>query len=394
MREVVITAATRTPTGKFQGDMGSLSAVELGAVVVNALLKQSGIDPHTVNEVIMGQVLTSGCGQNPARQTALRGGLPVSVCATTVNLVCGSGLKAVQLATQAIQSGVAEIVIAGGQESMSQAPFLLPDARSGIRLGQGKLVDSVMHDGLWDAFNDYSMGMTAENLASKFNITRQAQDAFAVESQRKAAIAQEKGLFSDEITPVSVKAGKGKVRIIDTDEQLRSDTTADSLAMLKPAFISEGTVTAGNASTLNDGAAAVLIMSREKALELNLPIMATIVSSATAGVDPAIMGIGPVAASRRCLKDAGWMMDSLDLIEANEAFAVQALAVGQLLGWNNEKVNVNGGAIALGHAIGASGCRILVTLLYEMKRRDVSRGLATLCVGGGQGIALALSRTK
>lgn len=251
-----------------------------------------------------------------------------------------------------------------------------------------------MHDGLWDAFNDYSMGITAENLASKFNITRQAQDAFAVESQRKAAIAQEKGLFSDEITPVSVKAGKGKVRIIDTDEQLRSDTTADSLAMLKPAFISEGTVTAGNASTLNDGAAAVLIMSREKALELNLPIMATIVSSATAGVDPAIMGIGPVAASKRCLKDAGWMMDSLDLIEANEAFAVQALAVGQLLGWNKEKVNVNGGAIALGHAIGASGCRILVTLLYEMKRRDVSRGLATLCVGGGQGIALALSRTE
>lgn len=392
MTECVIVAAARTPTGRFQGEMAKLSAVELGAVVVEALLARSGISPQVIDEVIMGQVLTAGCGQNPARQTALCAGLPVSVSAVTVNHVCGSGLKAVQLAAQAIQSGAAQAVIAGGQESMSRAPFLLNEARSGMRFGHGALVDSVLHDGLWDAFNDYPMGMTAENLARDYGIDRESQDRFALESQRKALAAREAGRFLEESVPVTVSQGKGRLRVISEDEQPRSETTLESLAALRPAFMPTGTVTAGNASTLNDGAAAVLVMSRERAEALKLPIMATIAGCATAGVDPAVMGTGPVEATRRCLQQTGWSLASVDLIEANEAFAVQALAVGQALGWDASRVNVNGGAIALGHAIGASGCRILVTLLYEMQRRQASRGLATLCIGGGQGIALAVAR--
>ncbi|MBZ0059509.1 MULTISPECIES: acetyl-CoA C-acetyltransferase [unclassified Leclercia] len=390
--DVVIVAALRTPTGRFQGEMGALSAVQLGVTVVQALLAQSGVPADAVDEVIMGQVLTAGCGQNPARQTALNAGLGVSVSAVTVNHVCGSGLKAVQLAAQSIQSGAAEIVIAGGQECMSQAPYLLSGARQGMRFGHGKVTDSLLHDGLWDAFNDYAMGITAENLAQKYAIDREAQDRFAAASQQKARHAVESGRFCAEIVPVKLPQKKGDERYLAEDEQPRPDTSLDSLAVLRPAFLDDGTVTAGNASTLNDGAAAVMLMRRERAQALGLPIMATLVASATAGVDPAYMGIGPVAATRRCLQRAGWSVASLDLIEANEAFASQSLAVNREMGWQAERVNVNGGAIALGHAIGASGCRILVTLLHEMQRRNVSRGLATLCVGGGQGIALAVAR--
>lgn len=389
--EAVIVAALRTPTGRFQGDMGAQSAVQLGATVVRALLTQSRVAPEAVDEVIMGQVLTAGCGQNPARQTALKAGLPVTVSAMTLNQVCGSGLKAVQLAAQSIENGLAEIVIAGGQECMSQAPYLLSQARQGQRFGHGKMIDSLLHDGLWDAFNDYAMGITAENLAQHYGISRDEQDQFALISQQKAQIAQQRGRFRDEIVPVNLAGRKGERQLSD-DEQPRHETTLASLAALRPAFTAEGTVTAGNASTLNDGAAAVLIMRRERALSLGLPIMASVAASATAGVDPAYMGIGPVMASQRCLQQAGWSVASLDLIEANEAFAAQALAVNKEMGWSTERVNVNGGAIALGHAIGASGCRILVTLLHEMQRRNVARGLATLCVGGGQGVALAVSR--
>lgn len=390
--DVVIVAALRTPTGRFQGEMGALSAAELGASVVQALLAQTGVSPEAIDEVIMGQVLTAGCGQNPARQTALNAGLPVGVSAMTINHVCGSGLKAVQLAAQSIHSGAAEIVIAGGQECMSQAPFLLSDARQGMRFGHGKVVDSLLHDGLWDAFNDYAMGVTAENLAQQYGIDREAQDCFAVSSQQKARHAIESGRFQAEIVPVKLPQKRGGERWLREDEQPRGDTTLDSLAALRPAFAADGTVTAGNASTLNDGAAAVILMRRDRAQALGLPVMATVVASATAGVDPAYMGIGPVAATQRCLQQAGWSAASLDLIEANEAFAAQGLAVNVEMGWQSERVNVNGGAIALGHAIGASGCRILVTLLHEMQRRNAGRGLATLCVGGGQGIALAVAR--
>lgn len=391
--EAVIVAALRTPTGRFMGEMATQSAVQLGATVVKALLAQSGVAADAVDDVIMGQVLTAGCGQNPARQTALHAGLPVTVSAMTVNLVCGSGLKAVQLAAQSIENGTAEIVIAGGQECMSQAPYLLSDARQGQRFGHGKMLDSLLHDGLWDAFNDYAMGITAENLAQKYAISREAQDNFALLSQQKAQIAQQRGRFRAEIVPVAL-AGKKETRIVSEDAQPRHDATLATLAALRPAFTADGSVTAGNASSLNDGAAAVLVMSRARAAAQGLPVMATIVASATAGVEPALMGIGPVAASQRCLKQAGWEVASLDLIEANEAFAAQALAVNQEMGWLAERVNVNGGAIALGHAIGASGCRILVTLLHEMQRRDAVRGLATLCVGGGQGVALAVSREQ
>lgn len=391
--EAVIVAALRTPTGRFMGEMATQSAVQLGATVVKALLAQSGVAADAVDDVIMGQVLTAGCGQNPARQTALHAGMPVTVSAMTVNLVCGSGLKAVQLAAQSIENGTAEIAIAGGQECMSQAPYLLSDARQGQRFGHGKMLDSLLHDGLWDAFNDYAMGITAENLAQKYAISREAQDTFALLSQQKAQIAQQRGRFRAEIAPVTL-AGKKETRIVSEDAQPRHDATLASLAALRPAFTADGSVTAGNASSLNDGAAAVLVMSRARAAALGLPVMATIVASATAGVEPALMGIGPVAASQRCLKQAGWEVASLDLIEANEAFAAQALAVNQEMGWPAERVNVNGGAIALGHAIGASGCRILVTLLHEMQRRDAVRGLATLCVGGGQGVALAVSREQ
>ncbi len=393
MKEVAIVCALRTPIGSFRGALSSLSAVELGAAVVRGLRKRTQLPASAVDELIFGQVLTAGCGQNPARQTALRAGLPVETPAVTVNLVCGSGLKAVQQAVQAIRSGEAEIVIAGGQESMSNAPYLVQGARDGLRFGHASMQDSMIQDGLWDAFNDYHMGITAENLADAFDISRPQQDAFAALSQRKAAAAIAAGRFQAEIVPLSVPQGKKAPRRVDADEQPRPETSEQQLAQLRPAFRTEnGSVTAGNASSLNDGAAAVLLMSVDKARQLGLPVLARIVSSAVAGVDPSVMGIGPVSACRKALQRAGWALEEVDLIEANEAFAVQALAVGKLLEWDNQKVNVNGGAIALGHPIGASGCRILVSLLHEMQRRDVSKGLATLCVGGGQGIAMTIER--
>ncbi|HEO1635260.1 TPA: acetyl-CoA C-acetyltransferase [Klebsiella aerogenes] len=393
MKEVAIVCALRTPIGSFRGALSSLSAVELGAAVVRGLLERKQLPARAVDELIFGQVLTAGCGQNPARQTALRAGLPVETPAVTVNLVCGSGLKAVQQAVQAIRSGEAEIVIAGGQESMSNAPYLVQGARDGLRFGHASMQDSMIQDGLWDAFNDYHMGITAENLADAFDISRPQQDAFAALSQRKAGAAIAAGRFQAEIVPLSVPQGKKAPRMVDADEQPRPETSEQQLAQLRPAFRTEdGSVTAGNASSLNDGAAAVLLMSVDKARQLGLPVLARIVSSAVAGVDPSVMGIGPVSACRKALQRAGWSLDEVDLIEANEAFAVQALAVGKLLEWDSQKVNVNGGAIALGHPIGASGCRILVSLLHEMQRRDVSKGLATLCVGGGQGIAMTIER--
>ena len=392
MHEVVIVAATRTAIGSFQGSLAKIPAPELGAIVVRSLLEQSGVAPEQVDEVILGQVLTAGSGQNPARQTAIHAGLPFSTPAFTLNKVCGSGLKALHLAAQAIRCGDAEIVIAGGQENMSLSPYVMPGARTGLRMGHGKVVDTMIEDGLWDAFNDIHMGITAENLVDKYNLTREQQDTFAAASQQKASAAIAAGRFVDEITPVSIPQRKGEPIIFDTDEQPRDGTTAESLGKLRPAFKKDGSVTAGNASTLNDGAAAVMLMSAEKAKELGLPILARIVAYANAGVEPTIMGIAPVAATQKCLSKAGWSLADLDLIEANEAFAAQALSVNQELGWDTEKVNVNGGAIAIGHPIGASGCRILVTLLHEMQRRDAKKGLATLCIGGGQGVALAIER--
>ena len=393
MKNVMIVGATRTPIGSFRGSLSPLSAVELGAVAVRRLLEESSLSAGDTDELIFGQVLTAGCGQNPARQTAIAAGLPVSTPATTVNLVCGAGLKAVQLAAQAIRCGDAEVVIGGGQESMSNAPYLLDGARSGLRFGHTGLQDSMIVDGLWDAFNDYHMGITAENVARQYGISREQQDAFAAGSQQKAASAIESARFEAEITPVTVQQGKKPPLVIRHDEQPRPGTTAEQLAQLRPAFRQEdGTVTAGNASTLNDGAAAVLLMSEEKAQASGLPMLARIVSYAVTGVDPSVMGIGPVSACQTALARAGWTLDEVDLIEANEAFAAQALAVGNLLGWDARKVNVNGGAIALGHPIGASGCRILVTLLHEMQRRDAKKGLVTLCIGGGQGIALTVER--
>ncbi|MDH1101300.1 acetyl-CoA C-acetyltransferase [Pseudomonas mosselii] len=392
MNEVVIVAATRTAIGSFQGALANVSAVELGAAVIRQLLAQTQLDPAQVDEVILGQVLTAGAGQNPARQAAVKAGLPFEVPALTLNKVCGSGLKALHLAAQAIRCGDAEVVIAGGQESMSLAPYVMPSARTGQRMGHGQLVDSMITDGLWDAFNDYHMGITAENLADKYALTREQQDAFAAESQRKAVAAIEAGRFKDEITPIHIPQKKGEPLVFDTDEQPRPGTTAESLGKLRAAFKKDGSVTAGNASSLNDGAAAVLLMSASKAKALGLPVLAKIAAYASAGVDPAIMGIGPVSATQRCLDKAGWQLADLDLIEANEAFAAQALAVGKQLEWDASKVNVNGGAIALGHPIGASGCRVLVTLLHEMIKRDAKKGLATLCIGGGQGVALAIER--
>lgn len=392
MREVVIVAATRTAIGSFQGALAQVSATDLGAAVIKALLAQTQLAPEQVDEVILGQVLTAGAGQNPARQTALKAGLPYSVPALTINKVCGSGLKALHLAAQAIACGDAEVVISGGQENMSQAPYVMPAARTGQRMGHGKLIDTMIQDGLWDAFNDYHMGITAENLAERYSISREQQDAFAAASQAKAAAALASNRFAEEITPILIPSRKGEPLEFKVDEQPRGESTQESLAKLKPAFKKDGTVTAGNASTLNDGAAAVLLMSADKARALNLPVLAKIAAYANAGVDPAIMGIGPVEATRRTLAKAGWQLADLDLIEANEAFAVQSLAVAQELGWDASKVNVNGGAIALGHPIGASGCRILVSLVHEMIKRDAKKGLATLCIGGGQGVALAIER--
>ncbi len=392
MQDVVIVAATRTAIGSFQGSLASVSAVDLGAAVIRQLLEQTGLDGAQVDEVIMGQVLTAGAGQNPARQAAIKAGLPHAVPAMTLNKVCGSGLKALHLGAQAIRCGDAEVIIAGGQENMSLSNYVMPGARTGLRMGHAQIVDTMISDGLWDAFNDYHMGITAENLVDKYQITREQQDAFAAASQQKAAAAIEAGRFVDEITPILIPQRKGDPLAFKVDEQPRGDTSAESLAKLRPAFKKDGSVTAGNASSLNDGAAAVILMSGEKAKALGLPVLAKIAAYANAGVDPAIMGIGPVSATRRCLDKAGWSIEQLDLIEANEAFAAQSLAVAKDLQWDLDKVNVNGGAIALGHPIGASGCRVLVTLLHEMLKRDAKKGLATLCIGGGQGVALALER--
>ncbi|WP_085708700.1 MULTISPECIES: acetyl-CoA C-acetyltransferase [unclassified Pseudomonas] len=392
MQDVVIVAATRTAIGSFQGSLATVSAVDLGAAVIRQLLEQTGLDGAQVDEVIMGQVLTAGAGQNPARQSAIKAGLPHAVPAMTLNKVCGSGLKALHLGAQAIRCGDAEVIIAGGQENMSLANYVMPGARTGLRMGHAQIVDTMISDGLWDAFNDYHMGITAENLVEKYEISREQQDAFAAASQQKAAAAIEAGRFVDEITPILIPQRKGDPVAFKVDEQPRGDTTAESLAKLRPAFKKDGSVTAGNASSLNDGAAAVILMSAEKAKALGLPVLAKIAAYANAGVDPAIMGIGPVSATRRCLDKAGWNIGQLDLIEANEAFAAQSLAVAKDLQWDLDKVNVNGGAIALGHPIGASGCRVLVTLLHEMIKRDAKKGLATLCIGGGQGVALALER--
>ncbi|WP_175764456.1 acetyl-CoA C-acetyltransferase [Burkholderia latens] len=392
MTDVVIVSAARTAVGKFGGSLAKVAAPELGATVIRAVLERSGVKPEQVSEVIMGQVLTAGSGQNPARQSLIKAGLPNAVPGMTINKVCGSGLKAVMLAANAIIAGDADIVIAGGQENMSAAPHVLPGSRDGFRMGDAKLVDSMIVDGLWDVYNQYHMGITAENVAKEYGITREEQDAFAALSQNKAEAAQKAGRFNDEIVPVSIPQRKGEPLQFATDEFVRHGVTAESLAGLKPAFAKDGSVTAANASGLNDGAAAVLVMSAQKAAALGLTPLARIKAYANAGVDPSVMGMGPVPASRRALERAGWTPGDLDLMEINEAFAAQALAVHKQMGWDTSKVNVNGGAIAIGHPIGASGCRILVTLLHEMAKRDAKRGLASLCIGGGMGVALAVER--
>lgn len=392
MQDVVIVAAGRTAVGKFGGSLAKISAPELGAIVIKGLLQRSGLQPEQISEVILGQVLTAGSGQNPARQAVIKAGLPNSIPGTTLNVVCGSGLRATHLAAQAIALGDAEIVIAGGQENMSASPHVLPGSRDGFRMGPAKLVDSMVHDGLTDAYDAIHMGVTAENIARKYSISREEQDAFALASQQKAAAAQDAGRFKDEIIPVSIPQKKGDPVVFDADEYINRKTDAGALAGLKPAFDKEGSVTAGNASGLNDGAAAVLMMSATRAKELGLQPIARIAGYGLSGCDPKIMGMGPVASSRLALKKAGWSLQDLDLIEANEAFAAQALGVARELQWDASKVNVNGGAIALGHPIGASGCRVLVTLLHEMQRRGAKKGLATLCIGGGMGVALAVER--
>ncbi|MDK9556683.1 acetyl-CoA C-acetyltransferase [Marinobacter sp. M216] len=392
MRDVVIVAAKRTAIGTFGGGLSSLSADQLGTAVIKAILEETGVAGDQVNEVVLGQVLTAGCGQNPARQSSINAGIPASVPAMTINKVCGSGLKAVHMAVQAIRCGDAELMIAGGQESMSQAPHVLPNSRNGQRMGNWTMIDTMITDGLWDAFNDYHMGITAENIVEKYGISREEQDEFAAASQQKAVAAREAGYFDGQIVPIPVPQRKGDPVIVDKDEGPRAGVTADSLGKLRPAFKKDGTVTAANASSLNDGAAAVMVCSADKARELGLTPLVTIKAHANAGVDPTIMGTGPIPASQRCLKLAGWSVDDLDLVEANEAFAAQAISVNRDLGWDTSKVNVNGGAIALGHPIGASGCRILVSLLHEMVRRDAHKGLATLCIGGGMGVALAVER--
>jgi len=392
MRDVVIVSARRTAIGAFRGGLGSLRADQLGTAVIKALLEETGVAADQISEVVLGQVLTAGSGQNPARQSAINAGIPASVPAMTINKVCGSGLKAVHMAVQAIRCGDADMIIAGGQESMSLAPHVLPNSRNGQRMGNWTMIDTMVTDGLWDAFNDYHMGVTAENIAEKYGISREEQDEFAAASQQKAVAAREAGRFDGEIVPVSIPRRKGDPVIVSKDEGPRDGITREGLGKLRSAFKKDGTVTAGNASSLNDGAAAVMVCSAEKARELGLTPLATIKAHASAGVDPSIMGTGPIPASQRCLKLAGWSVDDLDLIEANEAFAAQAIAVNRDLGWDTNKVNVNGGAIAMGHPIGASGCRILVSLLHEMVRRDAKKGLATLCIGGGMGVALAVER--
>ena len=392
MREVVIVGAARTPIGSYGGSLASLSAIDLGVIAAKEAIKRAGIKPEDIDEVILGNVLSAGIGQNPARQVALGAGLPDTTPATTINKVCGSGLRSVSMAAQFIMLGDADIILAGGTESMSNAPYLLPSARWGQRMGDGKIVDYMVHDGLTDIFNNYHMGITAENIAEQWSLTREEQDNFALESQLRAEKAQKEGKFKDEIVPVEVPQRKGDPIVISEDEYPKHGTTIEKLTKLRPAFKKDGTVTAGNASGINDGAAILVVMSKEKADQLGLKPLATIKSYASAGVDPKIMGYGPVPATRKALERAKLTVEDLDLIEANEAFASQSLSVVKDLGLNPEKVNVNGGAIALGHPIGASGARILITLIYEMNRREVKTGLATLCIGGGQGTAIIVER--
>ena len=392
MEEIVIVAATRTAVGKFGGSLAKIAAPELGAIVVKDLLVRSGVSADQIGEVIMGQVLTVGSGQNPARQTVLKAGLDKQTPGLTINAVCGSGLKAVMLAAQAVATGDSEIVIAGGQENMSASPHVLPNSRDGQRMGEWKMVDSMIVDGLWDVYNQYHMGITAENVAKKYGITREQQDALALASQTKAAAAQDAGRFKDEITAVTIPQKKGDPVIFSADEFINRKSNAEALAGLRPAFDKAGGVTAGNASGINDGAAAVMVMTARKAAALGLKPLGRIASYATSGLDPAFMGMGPVPASTKALRRAGWTSADLDLLEINEAFAAQACAVNQEMGWDVSKVNVNGGAIAIGHPIGASGCRILVSLLHEMQRRDAKKGIASLCIGGGMGVALTIER--
>jgi len=391
MQDVVIVAAGRTAVGKFGGSLAKIPASELGAIVIKGLLAKIGLSGDQVNEVLLGQVLTAGVGQNAARQAVIKAGLPNMVPAMTINKVCGSGLKATHLAAQAIKVGDADVIIAGGQENMSASPHVLNNSRDGFRMGDTKLVDTMIVDGLWDVYNQYHMGITAENVAKKYSVSREEQDLFALASQNKAEAAQKAGKFKDEIIPVEIVSKKGTV-VFDTDEFIKHGVTLESLAALRPAFDKNGTVTAGNASGLNDGAAAVIMMSAKKAEELGLPVLARIKAYSSAGVDPSIMGMGPVPAAQLCLKKAGWTHQDLDLMEINEAFAAQAIGVNKEMGWDTSKINVNGGAIAIGHPIGASGCRILVSLIHEMIRRDAKKGLASLCIGGGMGVALAIER--
>jgi len=392
MSDIVIVAAARTAVGKFGGTLAKTPASELGAVVIKDLLRRTGVAGDQISEVILGQVLQAGCGQNPARQAVIKAGLPQAVPAMTINKVCGSGLKAVMLAAQAIRDGDAEIVIAGGQENMSLSPHVVPNSRDGQRMGNWQMIDSMINDGLWDVYNQYHMGITAENVARKYEISREAQDALALASQQKAAAASDGGRFKDEIVPVVIPQKKGDPLVFDTDEFINRKSTADILAGLRPAFDKAGSVTAGNASGINDGAAAVMVMSAKKAEQLGLPVLGRIASYASAALDPAYMGMGPVPASRRALERAGWQASELELLEINEAFAAQACAVHKEMGWDTSKVNVNGGAIAIGHPIGASGCRILVSLLHEMQKRNARKGLASLCIGGGMGVALTIER--
>ena len=392
MSDIVIAGALRTAIGKFGGALAKTPAPELGATVITALLARYKLRPEQISEVILGQVLTAGSGQNPARQSSIKAGLPAEIPAMTINKVCGSGLKAVMLAAQAVRCGDADIVIAGGQENMSAAPHVLPGSRDGFRMGDAKLIDSMIVDGLWDVYNQYHMGITAENVAKQHAVSRAQQDEFAVASQNKAEAAQKAGKFKDEIVPVMIPQRKGDPVAFDSDEFIKAGATLDSLSALRPAFDKQGSVTAGNASGINDGAAAVLVMNAERAAQLGLKPLARIRAFASSGVDPSIMGMGPVPSSRRALEKAGWKPSDLDLMEINEAFAAQACAVNKEMGWDTKKINVNGGAIALGHPIGASGCRILVTLLYEMARRDAKKGLASLCIGGGMGVAMAVER--
>ena len=392
MKKAVIVSAARTPIGSFGGAFAKLSAVDLGVAAAKEAIKRAGIEPSIIDEVYFGNVLGAGLGQNVARQVSLGAGVPIEKPALTINMVCGSGLRAISMAAQFIENGQSDVILCGGTESMTNAPYLLPKARWGHRMGDGKVIDYMINDGLWDVYNDYHMGITAENVAEQYGITREEQDAFAAQSQNRAEEAQKSGKFADEIVAVTIPQRKGDPLVIDTDEYPRHGATVEKMAKLRPAFKKDGTVTAGNASGINDGGAALIVMSKEKAEELGIEYLCEIAGYASAGVDPKVMGLGPIPATKKALDNAGWKVEDLDLVEANEAFAAQALAVTKELGLNPEITNVNGGAIALGHPIGASGARILITLIYEMQKRDLKKGLATLCIGGGMGTSLLVER--